>query len=137
MRLSPVVLALYLALAACGQQAPPKTNATDSAPVVHDPSRMSAGECVDTTVSNVGSRLEDMPTSGSAILYANGLSQVSYDAVPGIDHSHAGDAVHLCLASVPQHCPPGDNRGKVYAATNTRTGESWSAPDSEHMCGGA
>jgi hypothetical protein len=98
---------------------------------------MSVGECLDTTVSSVGSRLEGMPTSGSAILYANGLSQVSYDAVPGIDHSHAGDRVHLCLTSTPHDCPPGDDRGKVYAAANARTGETWSAPDSEHMCGGA
>ncbi|MFT3729705.1 MAG: hypothetical protein QM759_17920 [Terricaulis sp.] len=98
---------------------------------------MTVGACVDATVGTVGSRLEGVPTSGSAILYTNGMSQVSYDAVPGIDHSKAGDTVHLCLASVPQNCPPGDDRGKVYSATNQRTGETWSAADSEHSCGGA
>jgi hypothetical protein len=95
------------------------------------------GACVDTTITQVGTRLQGVTGSGSAVLYANGLSQVSYDAVPGIDHSKAGDAVHLCLVSLPPNCPPGDDRGKVYNATNQRTGETWSASDSEHMCGGA
>jgi hypothetical protein len=95
------------------------------------------GECVQTTVQQVGTRLENTPGSGSAISYANGVSQVSYDQVPGIDASQAGDGVKLCLVSLPQNCPPGDDRGKVYSATNLRTGQTWSEPDSEHMCGGA
>src|SRR5262245_48758398 len=95
------------------------------------------GECVSATVALVGPRLEGVPGSGSAIEYANGLSQVSYDAIPGIDHSQAGDTVNVCLVSVPENCPPGDDRGRVYSGTNARTGESWSAPDSQHMCGGA
>ena len=98
---------------------------------------MSVGACIDATVASVGSRLDAMPNSGSAILYTNSMSQVSYDAVPGIDHSKTGDTVHLCLTSAPHGCPAGDDRGKVYAATNQRTGETWSAPDSEHACGGA
>ena len=104
------------------------------------------GECVQTTVTAVGQRLQapsdngvltDVPDSGSAISFADGLSQVDYDAVPGIDHSRAGDSVRLCLMSLPKGCPPGDDRGRVYAGTNLRTGESWSAMDSEHECGGA
>ena len=39
--------------------------------------------------------------------------------------------------SVPENCPPGDDRGKIYKATNLRTNESWEAPDSQHSCGGA
>lgn len=39
--------------------------------------------------------------------------------------------------SLPQHCPPGDNRGKIYTTTNMRTVKSWTLPDSEHRCGGA
>ena len=65
------------------------------------------------------------------------MSQVEYDAVPGIDHSRIGDTVRLCLVSIPKNCPPGDDRGRVYEGTNLRTNEKWSAPDSEHMCGGA
>jgi len=38
---------------------------------------------------------------------------------------------------VPSDCPKGDDRGKVYSAVNKRTGQGWSLPDAEHMCGGA
>lgn len=95
------------------------------------------GQCAQTTVKEVSTRLEDTPGSGSAISYSNGGGQVSYDQVPGIDHSQAGDPIKLCLVSLPQDCPPGDDRGKTYAATNQRTGETWTEADSEHSCGGA
>ena len=94
------------------------------------------GECSETTIEDIGYRLGD-PDSGSAISYANGGVQVSYDMIPEIHRSRAGDEVKLCLVSVPEDCPPGDDRGKVYSATNLRTGESWKAPDSQHSCGGA
>jgi hypothetical protein len=48
-----------------------------------------------------------------------------------------GDKVELCLVALPEDCPPGDDRGKLYAATNERTGESWEMLDAVHMCGGA
>ena len=139
MRSSIAIVAACMALAACGQQPPARTASTTTTTAITAPSHasMQVDACIDTTISTVGSRLDGIPNSGSAVLYANGMSQVSYDAVPGIDHSHAGDAVHLCLVSVPQNCPPGDDRGKVYAATNKRTSETWQAPDSEHSCGGA
>lgn len=95
------------------------------------------GECVVTTVKQTGPRLEGAPDSGSFISYANGLAQVDYDVLPGIAESRAGDQVRLCLVSIPEGCPAGDTRGRVYSATNMRTGKSWSAPDSQHMCGGA
>jgi hypothetical protein len=94
------------------------------------------GECSQTTIEDIGYRLGD-PDSGSAISYANGGVQVSYDTIPEIHRSQIGDPVRLCLVSVPEDCPPGDDRGKVYSATNLRTGESWEAPDSQHSCGGA
>lgn len=132
------IVAMCLLLSACGQQHPATPTTATTTATSQQPHRgMNVGDCIDVTVGSVGSRLEGVAGSGSAILYTNGLSQVSYDAVPGIDHSKSGDTVHLCLTSVPQNCPPGDERGKVYSATNTRTGETWSAPDSEHMCGGA
>jgi hypothetical protein len=95
------------------------------------------GDCVQTSVASVGSRLEGAPERGSSIQYTNGMNQVEYDVLPGIAHSRVGDGVRVCLVSVPQNCPPGDDRGRIYSGTNQRTGETWSAPDSEHSCGGA
>ena len=95
------------------------------------------GECVATSVKEVSSRLEGVPDSGSAIQYTNGIYQVSYDTIAEIVASRAGDRIKLCLTALPSDCPPGDDRGKTYRATNLRTNKSWEAPDSEHMCGGA
>ena len=94
------------------------------------------GACSETTIEGIGYRLGD-PDSGSAISYANGGGQVSYDTLPEIHRSRVGDWARLRLVSIPEDCPPGDDRGKVYSATNLRTGESWEAPDSQHSCGGA
>jgi hypothetical protein len=99
------------------------------------PSRV--GACSVTTVKRIESRLEGMPNSGSAIVYDNGGYQVSYDTIPAMKAPRPGDAVKLCLTYIPHPCPPGDVRGRVYRATNLRTGEHWSAADAEHGCGGA
>jgi hypothetical protein len=95
------------------------------------------GACAATRVKEVGYRLEGMPDSGSAISYRNGGYQVSYDRIPAMAASRPGDPVRLCLVSVPRHCPRGDARGRVYRATNLRTGRTWTAPNAEHSCGGA
>src|SRR6185437_6147800 len=101
------------------------------------------GTCARTAIREVSQRLEDgvthrpMPDSGSAVEFANGLYQVSYEQVPEVNQSRRGDPVFICLMSLPQHCPPGDVRGKLYTTTNLRTEESWTLPDSEHGCGGA
>jgi len=111
-------------------------NVSGSVPIV-------VGQCSKTTVKEIGTRLTDGTTgqnitgSGSAINYTNGVYQVSYDTIQGIEDSQVGDAVNLCLVSIPTDCPVGDDRGKVYSATNSRTGESWQAQDSGHSCGGA
>jgi len=97
---------------------------------------VTVGQCSITTVSKIGNRLSDVTGSGSAINYANGGYQVSYDTVQGIEDSRIGDEVGLCLISIPTGCPVGDARGKVYSATNLRTDEYWQAQDSEHSCGG-
>jgi hypothetical protein len=105
------------------------------------PSRI--GQCTRTAISRIGQRLEDgstgrpIPGSGSAVSFANGGSQVSYEEVPQILRSRRGDPVRICLVSLPKNCPPGDDRGRVYRTTNLRTHQSWTLPDSEHMCGGA
>ncbi|HXC54752.1 MAG TPA: hypothetical protein VNU97_05630 [Rhizomicrobium sp.] len=95
------------------------------------------GQCVTTTIKETGPRLEGIADSGSSVGYANGLFQVSYEVVPGIAAARAGDRVKLCLIEIPSDCPKGDDRGKVYKATDLRNHKSWQAPDSEHSCGGA
>lgn len=95
------------------------------------------GACSTMTVKEVGSRLEGAPDSGSAISYTDGTYQVSYDVIPEIQATKPGDQVKLCLTSLPEDCPKGDDRGKFYHGTNLRTNGEWELPDSEHMCGGA
>ncbi len=98
---------------------------------------MKPGTCVATTIKEIGSRLEGVPDSGSALIYADGIPGVSYDTVDGVVHSKPGDKVELCLVSLPENCPKGDDRGKVYATVNLRTQAYWELPDAEHSCGGA
>lgn len=95
------------------------------------------GQCVRTSIEEITSRLEGVPDSGDVVVYANGIVGVSYDVVTGLRMSRAGDPVELCLTALPQDCPPGDERGKVYSATNLKNDESWELPDASHMCGGA
>jgi hypothetical protein len=102
-----------------------------------DPLPVRVGQCSTTTIKAITSRLQGAPDSGSAVEYANGGYQVSYDKVQAIARSRRGDAVQLCLAELPKDCPAGDDRGKIYSAKNMRTGATWELPDSEHSCGGA
>ncbi len=96
----------------------------------------------DTKVQSVETRLVDgsgqpVKGSGSAVEFVNGGYQVSYDTVPEVEASRPGDAVNVCLVSIPHPCPPGDKRGRIYKTTNLRTKGSWTLPDAEHSCGGA
>ena len=108
-----------------------------------DPLPTQIGQCTNTTVKDVTTRLQDGTTnrpiagSGSAVDFANGGYQVSYDTIAAIDQSRPGDPVTMCLVSIPKGCPPGDKRGITYKTTNLRTHSIWTLPDSEHMCGGA
>ena len=102
------------------------------------------GQCVQTDVTSITPRLDPghRPTSadfdsGTAINFTNGGYQVSYDREPALLQSRPGDGAVMCLIEIPRHCPPGDARGRIYAASNLRTGQSWTLPDSEHSCGGA
>lgn len=95
------------------------------------------GLCKITSITSIGMRLAHAPASGSAVEFANGGSQVSYDRIPAIERSRVGDRVNVCLVSIPQGCPPGDTRGRVYKNTNLRTRQTWTLPDSQHSCGGA
>jgi hypothetical protein len=101
------------------------------------------GECANTSIKSVETRLVDgntgrpIPDSGSAVSFINGGYQVGYDTVPAIEQSRAGDPVRMCLVKIPEDCPKADDRGRVYRTTNLRTHQSWTLPNSEHMCGGA
>jgi hypothetical protein len=102
-----------------------------------------AGKCSNTSVAKVMTRLEDSVTkkailgSGTSIEFTNGIYLVSYETVLEAEYSKPRDPVKLCLISIPKNCPPGDNRGKVYTATNLRTKKTFTLPDSQHSCGGA
>ncbi len=95
--------------------------------------------CGGSVITEIGPRLEGDAdfSSGTSVAYRNGGGQVSYDKVPAIINSRRGDHVLICLVFIPDHCPPGDNRGKIYTTTNLRTLNSWTLPDSQHSCGGA
>jgi uncharacterized protein len=95
------------------------------------------GACALSPVKTVGTRLEDTPGSGSEVIEADGALQVSYDQIPAMDASHRGDPALVCLISLPEDCPPGDLRGRVYGVANLRTLGAWAQPDAEHLCGGA
>ncbi len=100
------------------------------------------GRCSNTFVSQVGTRLVDekgkpAPASGTSIQFTNGIYLVSYDTVRDAEAAKPGHKVKMCLDSLPQSCPPGDNRGKIYTVVNYITGGSFTLPDSQHFCGGA
>jgi hypothetical protein len=99
--------------------------------------------CVKSKIARLEHRLQGgpdgsfVPDSGSAVRFANGLYQVSYEELDSVRQSRNGDPVFMCLIRIPKPCPEGDNRGRVYTTTNLRTLGSWTMPDSEHSCGGA
>ena len=103
------------------------------------------GQCTVTRIASISTRFgeelrrptDELDSSGTAITYSNKGYQVSYSFVDPIATSRIGDEVLLCLMSVPENCPAGDDRGKVYSATNLRSKGVWVLPDAQHMCGGA
>jgi hypothetical protein len=74
-----------------------------------DPLPSGIGQCSRALISWIGTRLEDGQTgqpvtnSGSAVKFANGGYQVSYDTLPQISASRVGHPVTMCLVSVPRH----------------------------------
>jgi prepilin-type processing-associated H-X9-DG protein len=105
--------------------------------------REHAGQCFATRVKSVGFRLQDAFTgkpnvgSGSAVVFADGHVNVSYDQLPAVDTSRQGDPVRLCVRAVPTDCPARYDAGIVYRAKNLRSGQSWELSDTIHACDGA
>lgn len=124
------LLAVALALAALASALPAPALAAASVPT-------RVGQCVATTIKEIGTRLEGVPDSGSAVIYANGIFGIDYETVKAITKARVGDRITLCLTSIPKGCPPGDDRGRFYSALDLRTKGKWNLPDAEHMCGGA
>jgi hypothetical protein len=105
----------------------------------NEPLPTEIGACAETTITEIGGRLEGDTSfeTGTSVVFANDGVQIGYDRVEAIINSKIGDPVRICLTSIPEDCPPDDDRGRVYSTTNLRTGESWEMADSQHMCGGA
>ena len=75
--------------------------------------------------------------SGTSVTFENKGFQVSYERENALLNSKRSDRVVMCLISIPHHCPPNDDRGRIYVVTNLRTQQTWTLPDSQHSCGGA
>jgi hypothetical protein len=96
------------------------------------------GECAETTIVELGVNPTGAPGGGSTIRYENGGNQISFNKIGELETARVGDPVRICLVFQARDCPPGDERGRVYKATNLRTGLSWEAPDTlVHNCAGA
>jgi hypothetical protein len=103
------------------------------------------GECRETRITQITTRWgdpliedpDDQSGSGSLVVFSNGGTQMSFSQVGELIRSRVRDRVRLCLVSVPNLCPRGDDRGRTYRTTNLRTGESWTLPDDTRVCGGA
>ncbi len=101
------------------------------------------GTCAETSISFLGQRLTNnlngppIAGSGSAVSFANGGYQVSYDDIAAINRARLNALIIICLVRQPSHCPPGDTRGRLYATVDLRSLLFWVLPDSEHSCGGA
>jgi hypothetical protein len=96
---------------------------------VPPPEHQKVGDCAITTIMRITARIEGTSAhdTGSAIVYANGVSGVSYEYVPPLHASRIGDQVRLCLVSIFKNYPPSDDAGQEYQATNLRTGNHWAS----------
>lgn len=95
------------------------------------------GQCFATQIHEVTGRLAGDLSSGTTVTFEDGHIIVDYSVSKTASLWNSGDPVKLCVVKLPANCPDGDNRGVTYRAINLRTGNDWTAPDSEHECGGA
>jgi len=95
------------------------------------------GACAASTISQIGTRVSGQPDSGTAVSYADGLSQVSYALAPQVGDWRVGDEVRVCLVHAALNCPTGQSRGGFYEVTNQRTNTSWTEQDTTLGCGGS
>lgn len=104
---------------------------------------VSVGQCGLTHIDELTTRFQESlkdadPAEGSGATFTNGGRVVSYERQPALVASEVGNAVAICLISIPRDCPDGDERGRVYYGINlSRDHSPWTLPDSQHACGGA
>jgi uncharacterized protein len=106
------------------------------------PMPLQVGDCARTTIKALtdrfGAPLEGADaTSGSAVEFTNGGSQVSYDREEGLGLSEVEDEVTTCLVSRVRDCPKDDDRGHTYVTFNESKHVFWVLTDTIHICGGA
>jgi uncharacterized protein YecT (DUF1311 family) len=111
------------------------------------------GDCADSVIAGKETRFQGT-TPGEAggelfVRLGNGLTlyliDVSLNPPPESADRYMystsdfaiGDRVRVCLTSLPQDCPPGDDRGKQYSVLNYKNQLSFNGVDSWHTCGGA
>ena len=117
--------------------------ATVPCPANSAPPPAQVGRCANTFIQHIGTRLTDgstgkpIPGSGTNVELTNGIYLVAYEEIEQLKTAHTGDKVKLCLVHIPENCPPGDNRGRVYSLLNYRTKRYVEMSDSQHLCGGA
>jgi len=92
--------------------------------------------CIETSIAEIGTRLEGVPESGTLISYANGEMQVSYMTVPEVERWRVGDKVRLCLVpeTPPPECEGRPLLGKLWDATNLSAGGKWRESSTSHIC---
>lgn len=98
------------------------------------------GACATTTIASIGTRFgpgKPSNSEGTSFTTKNMASGVADNYVADIAKSKVGDPVRTCVVSLPEGCPPNDDRGWVYKTTNLRTHRTWTLQDSNHSCGGA
>lgn len=134
--LAAVLMAVEgLAMAAARAEAPPRSEGTCSSTTVESKRfRMARSP------GDPGYTPSDNPAGKEVLISLNngiGVYAGDGDAFILSPHFASGHPVTLCLIEVPKHCPPGDNRGKIYTLTDRKTGRTVRGIDSWHLCGGA
>lgn len=129
------------------------TATTSSQPVASSGLPVRIDECVTTQLVDKNTRFDGAkPGEVGGEVYVSFANQVGLyitsipHLAPGVDPDAymartqdfaRGDKVRLCLVSLPEDCPPGDDRGKVYSVSNLKNQMSFIGIDAWHTCGGA
>ncbi len=157
---SRVIATVGLLAFACGELSLPTRSMAETVWPQKGPNSREAlarvGACAETTITKIAGRFDEplSPTpfklgekldeygepimdQGVHVLYLNGAEQIDSAWNAAVAHSKLGDPVRLCTVWKPKKCPPGDDRGRIYKATNLRTKKTWQMSESWHSCGGA
>lgn len=111
------------------------------------------GDCVTTQIEDKSTRFSGatpgdtggemyVSFTNSVGLYLTNIPHLPANANPDAYMARTrdfalGDTIRLCLVSLPEDCPPGDDRGKGYSVTNLKNQLSFIGIDAWHSCGGA